>query len=144
MIDIRKIVMAGTVVSSVFVLSACSLYNSGSSTSTGNPIQNQAQQQSTSQASDAITITLGDGGFSPATSTVKSGGKITWTNNSQETVQIASDPHPAHTANPELTNGRSVLNLAPGATETVTVTKNGTWGFHYHLNPSVKGSVTVK
>lgn len=145
MIDIntKRSLLVGGIALTAVVLSACSLYKSGSNTSNGNPTQNQAQQQSNAQASDAVTITVGDGGFSPTTSAVKSGGKITWTNSSKNDVSVASDPHPTHTANPELTNGQSVLNLAPGATATVTVTKNGTWGFHNHLNPSVKGSVTV-
>ncbi len=143
MIDLRKITLIGAVVSSAFLLSACNLYKSGGSSTSGGTQQQDQAQQSTS-ASDAVTITFGDSGFSPASSTVKSGGKITWTNNSKSAVQIASDPHPTHTANPELTNGQSVLSLVPGASSTVTVTKTGTWGFHDHLNPGVKGKVTVE
>ncbi|OGD87392.1 hypothetical protein A2870_01450 [Candidatus Curtissbacteria bacterium RIFCSPHIGHO2_01_FULL_41_11] len=135
--------MAGAVMSSALVLSACNLYKSGSNTATGDSTQNQTQQQSTSQVSDAVTITLDESGFSPATSNVNSDGSVTWTNSSEKNGGIASDPHPTHTSNQELTDGQFVLNLAPGASATVTVTKKGTWGFHDHLNPSAKGSVTV-
>ena len=139
-LNLKKIALVGAVISSALVLAACNKYGTSSTNTTGTNQQTAVSGQS----QDMTTITISESGFSPATSTVKSGGKVTWVNNSKATVQIASDPHPTHTANPELTSGQSVTELAPGASATVTVTKTGTWGFHDHLNPSVRGKVTVQ
>ena len=89
-------------------------------------------------------VNVTDKGFEPENLTVKTGQVITWTNKTSKKVQIASDPHPTHTANSELTNGEFVTELAPGASANVTLTKVGAWGFHDHLNPSMKGKVTVQ
>ena len=139
--NLNKLALVGAVMASAFLLAACNKYGSSTSSTTTNQ---PAAQGTQSQDAITITITVTDNGFSPAESTVKSGGKVTWTNNSSKSVQVASDPHPTHTANPELTNGQSVAELAPGASVTVTLTKTGTWGFHDHLNPGVRGKVTVQ
>ena len=140
-LNLKKIVLVGAVISSALVLAACNKY--GTTSNNNGPASNQ-QATVSGQDQDAVTITIGDNGFSPAESTAKSGGKITWVNNSKNKVSVASDPHPTHTANPELTNGAFTADLAPGASTTVTVTKTGTWGFHDHLNPGVRGKVTVQ
>lgn len=144
MINFRKIVLVGAIVSSPFLLGAC--YKAKSTTlnqPTGKTTQTQ-KQVATPTAEGTVQITLADGGFTPAAVTVKSGDKLTWANNSSQKIQIASDPHPIHTANTELSNGQFVLEIAPGSTATVTLTKKGTWGYHNHLNPGVRGKVTVE
>ena len=135
MLFLKKVSLVGALVAAALVLSACNLYKSGQ--------QNQTEQPS-APASDAVTVEVTDSGFSPAAATVKSGGKITWTNSSKSAVVIASDPHPSHTANPQLTGGGFTMEIAPGASSSVTVTKTGTWGFHNHLNPGVKGKIVVE
>lgn len=88
----------------------------------------------------AATITYTDSGFEPATVTVKSGSKIKIVNGSQAEIEIASDPHPTHTNNPEL----NTEDIEPGATATITVTTVGTWGYHNHYSPTKKGSLIVE
>lgn len=143
MIDFKKAAILATIASSAFVLSACNLYKTSSTGSQTGTTQTQQQQQATPAAS-AATITFSDTGVSPATVTIKSGESLTWTNNGTKTVQVGSANHPTHTLNQELTSGQFVTDLAPGASATVTLTKVGTWGYHDHLDPSVKGKVVVQ
>lgn len=142
MINFRKIALIGAVVSSAFLLAACYKSTTSGKPAGGTP---QAQVQETTQIPEgAVKITLADSGFAPGQVTVKAGGKLTWVNNSAKKIQIGSDPHPTHTANSQLSNGQFVLEIAPGATATVTLTKKGTWGYHDHLNPGVRGKVVVE
>ncbi len=152
MINLRKLTTVAAIASCAFILSACSLYNNSSNGNQAPSGQTGQQtggktggsQQQTQQGQTAATVTFSDSGVSPATVTIKSGQSITWVNNSSKTIQVASDPHPTHTDNRELSNGQSVLDLAPGASTAVTLNKKGTWGFHDHLNPSVRGKVVVQ
>ncbi|HSX18948.1 MAG TPA: cupredoxin domain-containing protein [Candidatus Saccharimonadales bacterium] len=137
--NFKKIAVLGLVGASALLLSACSYgmsKNNSSSTTT--------QQSSSSGQVAEVVITFSDGGILPTESVVQSGGKIKWVNNSSKKISVASDPHPTHTDNQELTNNQFILELAPGASSEVTVTKKGTWGYHDHLNPSTKGKVTVQ
>ena len=138
----RREILGTTILTSALVLSACSLYGTPSGTG-GQTGQNQQQAQASPQQS-AATVTFSDSGVDQTTVTVKSGQAITWTNSGSKTIQVASANHPTHTLNPELSNGQFVLDLAPGASSTVTLNKIGTWGFHNHLNPSVTGKVVVE
>ena len=94
----------------------------------------------TEEQSSAATITYSDSGFGPATVTVKSGGKVTISNNSSRTIQFNSDPHPSHTQNSELNLG----TVAPATSKSFTVTKTGTWGYHNHLNQTETGNIVVE
>jgi plastocyanin len=86
------------------------------------------------------TITYSENGFDPKTVTVKMGETVAIKNDSSDTLQFDSDPHPQHTDNTELNVG--VVN--PGQAKTVTLNKTGTFGYHNHLNPTDKGSITVQ
>lgn len=79
-------------------------------------------------------------GFSPSTTTVQAGSTVTFKNDSSRAIQVQSDPHPAHTDNPELNVG----TIDAGSSKTITVTTVGDWGFHNHLNPSETGRITVQ
>lgn len=137
----KSAIFGSTIIVLGLVLSACSLY--GTQSNTGQT--NQAQQQDqTSLAQSSVTVTFSDSGVDFATVTVKSGGTVTWTNSGSNTIAVASNPHPTHTDNQELTNGQSTLQLTPGASATVTLSKKGTWGYHNHLDLSVGGKVVVE
>ena len=147
MINLRKAAAIGSVAIFGLLLSACSLYktsSNGESTGTDTGQQQSQGQTQQSQGPSAATVTFSDSGVSPATVTIKSGESITWVNSGSKAVGVASAPHPTHTDNRELTNGQSVLEIAPGASATATLTKTGNWGFHDHLNPSVGGKVSVQ
>jgi plastocyanin len=88
----------------------------------------------------AATITFDGKGFSPASVTVKAGDTIRITNSSSDPLSFNSDPHPTHTDEPELNVG----DVSTGSSQTFTVTKSGTWGYHNHFDQSQRGSITVQ
>lgn len=89
---------------------------------------------------DARTVTFDGSSFVPETITVGSGDIVTFTNTSNEDLQLASDPHPSHTANSELNAG----SIAPGESREVTLTNKGDWGYHNHLDPTDTALVQVR
>lgn len=95
----------------------------------------------TSPVAAATTVAIDDNGFAPATATVKAGTAVTFTNHGQAPHWPASDPHPTHT---NLAGFDSKRGLATGESYAYTFTTPGTWGFHDHLNPTVKGTVIVQ
>lgn len=88
----------------------------------------------------AATITYSDSGFSPASTTVKSGQIVAITNNASTGLQFESNPHPAHTDDTDLNVG----SVSSGETKTFTVTNKGTFGFHDHFNPSKTANITIQ
>jgi plastocyanin len=77
--------------------------------------------------------------FNPPTIIVNKGTTVTWTVTSGS-VQIASDPHPAHTG----LVGFESDELKAGDTYSFTFDKVGSFGYHNHLNPSAIGTVNVE
>ncbi|MCX6814494.1 MAG: plastocyanin/azurin family copper-binding protein [Candidatus Aenigmarchaeota archaeon] len=77
--------------------------------------------------------------FIPQTITIKKGETVTWTNEDSVPHQIASDPHPTHTDLPGLLSPA----LQNGQSYTFTSDKVGTWGYHCHLHPTMKGTAIV-
>jgi plastocyanin len=110
-----------------------------SSQQSNNNSSNNTNSSSSDQTA-AATITYGDNGFSPSTVTVKSGDTILIKNTSSNPLQFDSDPHPAHTDDPELNVG----DIAPGSSGTLKATTVGTHGYHNHLNPSDTGTIVVQ
>lgn len=127
----------GAIVAFVIILIGFFVVRSGK---TSNEATTKSNTTSSSQTPAAATITYSESGFSPATVSVKSGDTVAITNSGKGQLQFESDPHPVHTDNPELNVGA----VASGQTKTFTVTKTGTWGYHNHLSPSDKGSITVQ
>lgn len=95
---------------------------------------------STNSQTVSNTVTYNGNSFSPTHLIVKSGTVVTIKNTSSEDLQFQSDPHPVHTDDPDLNVG--VVN--PGQSKTFTVTKKGAFGYHDHLNPSEKGTITIE
>ena len=88
----------------------------------------------------AATITYTDDGLSPAKTTVKSGEVVKVVNNSSQSLEFSSDPHPVHTKDTDLNQ----QVLAPGQSQVFTVTKKGTFGYHDHLNATKTGTITIE
>lgn len=116
-------------------------------TSTPNTSQNTNQQAETpnqtneeSPASVASTITYTNDGFQVSNDTIKAGDTVKVVNNSDQTLDFSSDPHPVHTDNSELNAG----DIAPGESKTFMIEKKGKWGFHNHLQSSHHGEITVE
>lgn len=117
-------------------------FQAGKTASNGTPAPGTSTgtSEATVAGTPAATINFTSDGFSPKILTVKSGDTIAITNNSGETVQFDSNPHPLHTDNPELNVG----TIPPGETMRVKLTAKGTWGYHNHLNVTQSGTIVVQ
>lgn len=117
--------------------------NKTTNSSTNTNSSSQTQSTSPPASSDqnaAATITYSDSGFSPSSITVKSGDVVTIKNTSSNELQLDSDPHPIHTDDTDLNVG----TVTTGQSQTFTVSKKGTFGYHNHLNPSDKGEIVIQ
>ena len=85
-------------------------------------------------------VTFTDKGFSPSLATVKVGTTVTFVNESNSPMWVASDPHPTHTLLPGFDE---LTSIGKGGTYEYTFMKVGTWTYHNHVNPSMKGTVSV-
>jgi plastocyanin len=92
-------------------------------------------------SSEEYTFTLSSSGVDPKSITIKAGETVTWVNNTGETVQINSAPHPVHTDYPPL---NTVGQIPDGGKKSLSFPTPGTYKWHNHLNPSVNGSITVQ
>lgn len=101
---------------------------------------NSSNTSNSSNQTAAATITYGASGFTPTSTTVKSGDTVAVKNTSSQELQMDSGPHPAHTDDTDLNVG----SVPIGQTVTFTVTKKGTFNYHNHLNPSDEGSITIQ
>ena len=95
----------------------------------------------TPAATKAVVISMTDTGFSPSSVTIPVGTTVTFVNNGQASHWPASDLHPTHQILPGFDAKRG---LSTGETYSYTFTKAGTWQFHDHLLPSLKGSVVAQ
>ncbi len=99
------------------------------------------------QTQNVVTFT--DNGFIPSTLTVAKGTTVVFVNNSAAALRVSSDPHPLHNGYP--TTGGCVAstfdscsNIQPGGRWSFKFDTVGTWGYHDHLNPVLKGTIVVR
>lgn len=85
-------------------------------------------------------ITYNGSLFSPSQVTVNKDGTVTIKNDSSETIDIESVPHPIHTDNLQLNLGE----IEAGASKSFTLSKTGSWGYHNHLNETQTGTIVVR
>lgn len=91
----------------------------------------------------AATITITSSGASPDLVRIEVNQTVRFTNNSQRTIEIHSDPHPTSDLCPPL---NEVGVLAPGQSHpTGSLTRARTCTFHDHANPDsgIKGTILV-
>lgn len=69
--------------------------------------------------------------FAPTTSSVSSGGTVSWTNGDQVDHTVTFD------------NGPDCGHVAAGQSVTVTFSAAGTYAYHCTIHPQMKGTVTV-
>lgn len=87
-----------------------------------------------------VAVSIENNAVNPASVTISVGDTVVWLNKDQAKHHISSDPHPSHTALP----GLESADLSNNETYSFKFTQTGTWGYHDHLNPSIKGTVIVK
>jgi len=86
------------------------------------------------------TVSLTSSGFNPKSLTIKAGTTVTWVNNSGGPATVNSDDHPTHQKYPELNLGR----FEAGSSLQLKFEKVGTYTYHNHLVPSIRGTVVVQ
>lgn len=86
------------------------------------------------------TILFKDGFFIPANISMKAGATISFVNESDEDMWVAANPHPTHTSLPGFDSKR---NYKKGEVYKYTFVKKGSFGYHNHLNPQSRGTLTV-
>lgn len=79
-------------------------------------------------------------GFSPSEVDIAVGTTVTFINDGELPHWPASDMHPTHEILPEFD---SKQGLQTGETYSYTFDAAGSWQFHDHLNPRLKGTITV-
>ena len=105
---------------------------------TSNP-QPASSKEDENIANADVTITKN--GFVPVTIKVKRNTQITWTNQDTDNHQVASDPHPTHTGLPDFD---SLEPLKQNDSYSFIFENTGSFTYHDHLNPLVKGTVVVE
>jgi len=107
-------------------------------TSSSDQMANMDQKTSssntdTSQPAQANTVEIKDFAYGPASTTVKVGTKVTWTN--QDSVE--------HTITADNGDGPQSELFGKGQSFSYTFTKAGTYAYHCKPHPYMKGTVTV-
>lgn len=133
---------------SAFLLSACSLYPSGTQDSAVPPTSTQpvispevsGTLSPSTEPLSSTTVSISESGFEPASVTINAGETIIWNNADTATHTVNSDPHPIHTTYPPLNLGP----ISPGTSKSLSFPTPGTYTYHDHLNPSLKGTVIVQ
>lgn len=101
--------------------------------------------------STPAVVTYTASGFSPTTVTISKGESVTWKNESNRRMWVASAVHPTHTIYPEQTDvdclGSSFdacAGAGVGVSYEFTFNEVGTWKYHNHLGISNTGTVIVE
>jgi len=112
------------------------------STSTQQQVNQQlkAGEITTINNEKIMTINASDTGFQPDKVTIKAGTRVIWISSSSKTVSVASDDHPTHQKYPPLNLGA----FEKGSSVQLVFDKPGTYTYHNHLNPSMKGTIVVE
>lgn len=104
------------------------------------PVPGTKKEQTRQQ--ETALIRMSKDGFTPATINIKKGDVVTWTNDNDSPVHIASDPHPTNDILPGLDSEES---LNKGDSYSYTFEKSGTFTYHDHLNPlKYTGTIVVE
>lgn len=90
---------------------------------------------------EVVEIKMTADAFVPAQISINKGDYIQFTNTDSKTHWPASDPHPTHTG---LLGFDSLKGIETGKYFRYQFTNAGTFAFHDHLHPALKGTVTVK
>lgn len=79
--------------------------------------------------------------FVPKSITVKVGTTVTFINQENDPMWVASAVHPTHQ---ELPGFDQLLSVGKGGSYSYTFTQKGSWKYHNHLQPSHTGVVVVE
>ena len=135
-----------TAIAFMLAAAACSGGDSGSSGGGTTPTSpTPTAPTPTPTPSTGATITITSSGVSPRAVTVSVGSRVTFVNNDSRVHDMASDPHPSHTACPPIND---VGFLQPGQSRTTgNLNTPRTCGYHDHnreSDTSLQGTITIQ
>ncbi|MEK6837097.1 MAG: cupredoxin domain-containing protein, partial [Nanoarchaeota archaeon] len=119
------------------------------------PAPPQQPQQPAAAAENTNTVEITSTGFTPDALTIKAGETVVFVNNDALEHWPASAVHPTHTVYP----GSDISKCGSAAAATIfdackrldlgdsfnfVFNEKGSWKYHDHLNPSLRGTVVVE
>lgn len=114
----------------VLVVVGVGLYYTASKPTSSVPVSNT----SVNPEQENFTVDIKNFSFNPSTLTVKTGTKVTWTNND-------SVPHTVTSDSGNLLNSAT---LSPGQSFSFTFTNIGSVNYHCAIHPTMKGKVIIE
>jgi len=106
---------------------------------TFNQVENIQKNPEPETLREGKTVIIANMAFVPAMVIIEKGQKVTWKNDDSTVHNIASDPHPSHTDLPSLVSD----NILPGQNYSFVFNETGSFSYHCHLHPEMKGTVVV-
>lgn len=103
------------------------------------PAPATSERNAAAQFSAEVSMTAA--GFSPEVLTVAAGTAVAFKNADFQPHRPASDPHPVHT---DLPGFDAKAAIVPDGAYSFTFSSPGTYSYHDHLNPSVRGQIVVQ
>jgi plastocyanin len=117
----------------------------GSNSTPASPTSSPSPSPTPPPTPGTSTITITSAGVSPRTVTISAGSRVTFVNNDNRVHDMASDPHPEHTACPAIND---VGFLQPTQSRTTgNLNTPRSCGFHDHNQPtntSLQGTITIQ
>lgn len=95
----------------------------------------------TQKAEPTATVMMKENSFDPETLTIKKGSAVIFKNEDKVARWPASNLHPTHGIYPEFDPQRPTET---GQSWSFTFNKTGSWKYHDHLIPSIRGTVVVR
>jgi plastocyanin len=127
----RKIIPALVAVAAAApLLAGCG----GSDSSASSAPESAGAPAKAASGASGSAVTIRDFKFAPASLTVKSGAKVTVTN----------DDSTAHTATADDGNSFDTGTLDPGSSQAISVSKPGSYAYHCNIHPFMKGTIVVR
>ncbi len=107
------------------------------------------------KAQQTFTIIITDEGYSPQTLNIGEGDKVVWRHEGTQQNWPASASHPTHKVYPNSgiekcgTEEEDVIfdacrGLVNGDVWSFTFNEKGSWDYHDHLHPDLRGTIIVK
>ncbi|MBI4363433.1 MAG: cupredoxin domain-containing protein [Candidatus Doudnabacteria bacterium] len=103
--------------------------------------KNEPKPETALSSTQQAGVMMTTSGFEPAELKIKNGTTVTFLNQDSKPRWPASAPHPTHTDYPEFDPKQA---LTSGQSWSFTFEEAGEWRYHDHLNPTVKGTITVE
>ncbi len=121
------VVIAGT----ALLLAGC---GGGSGSASGASAKPSGSSSQTTSAGASTAVKISNFKFSPASLTVKQGAGVTVTN----------EDSAAHTVTADDGHSFDTEDLSQGATQTISVSKPGSYPYHCTIHPFMHGTLVVK